>query len=50
MLAKLHGRESGWVDMGVRRVARTRLWSCGDFFLQGLRKLVLILGGNVPES
>lgn len=31
VLAKLHGRESGSFDMGVRRVAWTRVWSCGNF-------------------
>ena len=46
MLAKLHGRESGWVDMGVRRVARTRLGSCGDFFCKVRGKLTQEIGVN----
>jgi hypothetical protein len=33
-----------------RRVARTRIWSCGDFFSCKFRGNWLILGGNVPES
>lgn len=48
-MAKLHGRESGSFDMGVRRVAWTRVWSCGNFLSARLRKFNLILEGNVPE-